>query len=300
MDGVLNVNKPPGWTSHDVVAKARSILKIKKIGHTGTLDPAATGVLVLCIGKATRIADYIAGQEKEYVATAVFGESTDTQDAEGNVIEVADASALAKEDLEAAMKSFCGAQKQVPPMVSAVRQNGKRLYELARKNITVERQPRDIFIKELELLEFRPGKRAEAEIRIVCSKGTYIRTLCSDIGDKLHVHGFMKQLTRTRVGRFELSNSIEMDSISPDKIISIKEALSHLPELALDGDEAKLAIRGGRIRKEVELQESGSVLLLGPDGGIVALAKVETEKGATILHPSVVFAIQENIGISSN
>ena len=250
MDGVLNINKPAGWTSHDVVAKARGILRTKRIGHAGTLDPSATGVLLLCVGYATRIADYLVADEKEYLAKVVFGEATDTQDADGIVISTADASILTEEALESALSAFRGKIEQIPPMVSAVHHEGKRLYELARKNQVVERKPREVEVRELKLVEFLPGKRAKATIRVVCSKGTYVRTICHDLGERLGVGAHLAELTRLRVGRFRVEEAISLEELANraesgrlgEIIIPIVDALSHLPSYSVSEEDARVIL----------------------------------------------------------
>ena len=300
MDGVLIVNKPAGWTSHDVVAKARGILRTKKIGHSGTLDPPATGVLLLCVGRATRISDYLAAGEKEYLAKAVFGEATDTQDAEGKVVSEADASGLTKETLESALSEFRGKIKQIPPMVSAVHHEGRRLYELARKNMVVEREPRDVEVHELELLDFQPGERAKATLRAVTSKGTYVRTICHDLGERLGVGAHLDELIRLRVGRFRVEDAIALEELAAlaqagrvgEKMLSIGEALSHLPSCSVSEEDARVVLHGGRaaVPEGVELNGGEEVLVLSPNGELLALAKPVTEGGALKLQPTKVLA----------
>ena len=300
MDGVLIVNKPAGWTSHDVVAKARGILRTKKIGHSGTLDPPATGVLLLCVGRATRISDYLAAGEKEYLARAVFGEATDTQDAEGKVVSEADASGLTKEALESALSEFRGKIKQIPPMVSAVHHEGRRLYELARKNQVVEREPRDVEVYELELLDFQPGERAKATLRAVTSKGTYVRTICHDLGERLGIGAHLAELIRLRVGRFRVKDAIALEELAAlaqaelvgEKMLSIGEALSHLPSCSVSEDDARVVLHGGRaaVPEGVELNVGEEVLVLSPNGELLALAKPVTEGSALKLQPTKVLA----------
>ncbi len=198
--GILNVYKEKGFTSHDVVAKLRGITGQRKIGHTGTLDPDAEGVLPVCLGRATKLCDMLADRDKEYVAELLLGVETDTQDLTGRVLERRSLEA-GREEILAAAESFVGDYMQVPPMYSALKVDGKKLYELARAGKEVERKPRPVRIYELEILEFR---LPVVVFRAVCSKGTYIRTLCSDIGGKLGCGGAMQSLKRTRVGRFSL------------------------------------------------------------------------------------------------
>ena len=209
-DGIINVYKEKGFTSHDVVAKMRGILGQRKIGHTGTLDPAAEGVLPVCAGKGTKLCDMLTDYDKTYRAVLLLGTETDTEDTTGTVLEAKDTSGLTEDEVQDVVLSFIGDYAQVPPMYSALKVDGKKLYELAREGKTVERKARpvkifDIRIEKIEL--------PEVTMTVSCSKGTYIRTLCHDIGAKLSVGGCMKELLRTKVGRFELSESLTLDEL---------------------------------------------------------------------------------------
>ena len=199
--GVLNVYKEAGFTSHDVVAKLRGILKQKKIGHTGTLDPDAVGVLPVCLGKGTRLCDMLTDETKTYETVLLLGKSTDTQDISGTVIVEAQPE-TEEEKIRACIAGFEGEYMQIPPMYSALKVNGKKLYELAREGIQVERKPRRVQFHRIRILELAPPR---VKMEVTCSKGTYIRTLCHDIGETLGCHGCMEHLTRTRVGRFRIS-----------------------------------------------------------------------------------------------
>ncbi|MDE7210641.1 MAG: tRNA pseudouridine(55) synthase TruB, partial [Lachnospiraceae bacterium] len=203
MDGIINVYKERGFTSFDVVAKLRGILHERRIGHTGTLDPDAQGVLPVCIGSATKACELLLDKEKEYEAVLLFGVETDTQDITGKVLKRQDVT-VGKEEACEALRSFLGTYEQVPPMYSALKVNGKKLYELAREGKTVERAPRPVTIYSIEILEAFADEWAEKTIRfrVACSKGTYIRTLCEDVGKKLGCGGCMKSLKRTRVSSF--------------------------------------------------------------------------------------------------
>lgn len=204
------VDKPRGMTSHDVVDFIRKHFKIKKAGHAGTLDPAVTGVLVILIGKATKRSFELTSGDKEYEATITLGRKTDSGDAEGKVLSESDASKITEEDVRHVFKSFEGEIEQVPPMVSALRYKGKRLYELARKGKEVPREPRKIHIKELRI---KKVEIPNIDFSVVCSKGTYIRKLCDDIGDKLGCNGYMSYLRRVRAGEFTLDKSVDMDKL---------------------------------------------------------------------------------------
>ncbi len=209
INGMLNVYKEAGFTSHDVVAKLRGILKQKKIGHTGTLDPDAVGVLPVCLGNGTRLCDMLADQNKEYVALLHLGVITDTQDMSGKVLAQGTVS-CSEEELRQAAFSFLGEYGQIPPMYSALKGNGKKLYELAREGKEIERKPRTVTIKEIEILSV---ELPFVKMRVECSKGTYIRTLCHDIGAKLGCGGAMEELTRTRVGSFVLEDALTLSEI---------------------------------------------------------------------------------------
>ena len=209
LNGVINVYKEKGFTSHDAIAVLRGVLKVKKIGHTGTLDPDATGVLPVCVGKATKVAQLIMGSDKEYVAELAFGSETDTQDASGQVLKTFEYTYDPAQVAEA-VASFQGDYDQVPPMYSALKVGGMKLYELAREGVEVERQARRIRIEEIELLE---QSAKGAKIRVRCSKGTYIRTLCEDIGKRLGYGAHMTSLERTKTGPYQVENSYRIDEI---------------------------------------------------------------------------------------
>lgn len=209
ISGVINVYKEAGYTSHDVVAKLRGILHQKKIGHTGTLDPEAEGVLPVCLGRGTRLCDLLADHDKVYEAVLRLGIKTDTQDMTGTILEEKEVTA-SPEEVRSCIASFEGAQMQVPPMYSALKVNGKKLYELAREGKEVERKARAVHFYEIEILKM---ELPEVTIRIHCSKGTYIRTLCNDIGEKLGCGGSMKKLMRTRVERFTLADARKLQEI---------------------------------------------------------------------------------------
>lgn len=207
--GIINVYKEAGYTSHDVVAKLRGILGQKKIGHTGTLDPDAVGVLPVCLGVGTKLSNMMGTEDKEYVAKLCLGVTTDTQDMSGTVLTRQEAS-VTKEQAEEAVYSFQGVYEQVPPMYSALKVNGRKLYELAREGKEIERKARTVQIKEIEILKLQIPM---IKIRVVCSKGTYIRTLCDDIGKKLGCGAAMETLQRTRVGDFHIENAVTLSQI---------------------------------------------------------------------------------------
>ena len=231
INGIVIINKEKGYTSHDVCAKVRGILRQKKVGHTGTLDPDATGVLPVCLGNATKLCDVLTDKTKEYVATLLLGTVTDTLDI-GGVVLSQNPVLVSEEEVREAVLSFLGKSMQIPPMYSALKQNGKKLYELARAGIEVERQPRPIEIFEIEILDINLPR---VEIRILCSKGTYIRSLCDDIGKKLGCGACMENLVRTRVGSFLIENSIYSVFVGEEVIENIAsptpgiESIAHCP-----------------------------------------------------------------------
>lgn len=211
VDGILVIDKPTEWTSHDVVAKIRGFFKLKKVGHAGTLDPMATGVIVLLSGKGTKASNFLINDNKEYVGDLLLGTVTDSQDITGDVIEQhAVPDDLTIEQVEKVLDSFRGSIEQLPPMFSAVKINGVRLYKLGRKGQEVKREPRSIKIYELEILSFKPPK---ITLRIACSKGTYVRTLCHDIGAMLGCGGTLASLQRTVSGKYKIEDAVTMDQI---------------------------------------------------------------------------------------
>lgn len=208
--GILNVRKEKGFTSHDVVAKLRGMTRQKKIGHTGTLDPDAEGVLPVCLGKATRLCEMMTDKEKAYEAVMVLGKETDTQDLSGTVLDTSATGHLTEEEVQEAILSFVGIYDQIPPMYSAVKVGGKKLYELAREGKEIERKARRVEIRSIRILEMR---LPEVRFEVVCSKGTYIRTLCHDIGRKLGCRACMGDLLRTKSGNFTLDQSRTLSEI---------------------------------------------------------------------------------------
>lgn len=209
INGIINVHKEEGFTSHDVVAKLRGICGQKKIGHTGTLDPMATGVLTVCLGSGTKVCDMLTDKDKEYVAELLLGCTTDTQDVTGEVLSQCEV-AVSEEEVRKAVMSFVGDYEQVPPMYSALKVNGKKLYELAREGKEVERKARPVRILEIEILDMQ---LPVVKMRVACSKGTYIRTLCADIGEKLGCGGTMKSLVRSKVSEFILDEALTLGQL---------------------------------------------------------------------------------------
>lgn len=255
--GIINVLKPPGMTSHDVVGYIRRVYGIKRVGHAGTLDPAAAGVLPVFLGTATRLIEYTTDTDKSYRVELTFGYSTDTGDDTGNVIEqLPDYIFPAPERLQAVLACFSGTIEQVPPMYSAIKIGGKRLYELAREGVAVVREPRTVVISNIELINIAAPTIL---FDVTCSKGTYIRSLCVDIGEKIGSPAVMSFLVRTRVGGFTLPDALTLEEIAADKekaVLPLDYAISHLPQIILP-DAHRNAFRNGQaIRYESQSTQS--------------------------------------------
>ena len=261
-NGILIIDKPQDWTSMDVCAKVRGIFHEKRVGHGGTLDPMATGVLPVFVGQATKGVEFAENSEKEYIAGLRLGIVTDTQDTTGAVLETHPVTAD-RAAVEAALARFTGPQEQIPPMYSAVKVNGQKLYELARKGREVERRPRPVTIHALELLS-REGE-TDYLLRCRCSKGTYIRTLCHDIGEKLGCHGCMEQLIRTRVGQFDRNGAHTLDEIAAivgegrlsEILVPVDEMFAALRSFATADDHAKKLAENGNPLKPAQIREIG-------------------------------------------
>lgn len=260
INGVINIYKTKGFTSHDVVAKLRGMLKQKKIGHTGTLDPDATGVLPVCLGSATKLCDFLTDKEKEYIAGIRLGVVTDTQDMTGTILETGPV-AVTEEQVEAALQSFLGDYEQLPPMYSAVKVNGKKLYELARQGKEVERKPRTVRIHGIEILSM---ELPFLTVKVACSKGTYIRTLCHDLGQLLGCGAAMDGLERIRSGQFRADTAITLEDLQK----KIEEGGTRPLSEALDGlvtatDSVFAHYPALRLKPEAEyLAENGNSFLL--------------------------------------
>ena len=222
MDGIIIVDKPQGWTSHDVVNFFRKRFGVKKVGHAGTLDPMATGVLVLLVGKATKRSGEFSSHDKEYQAKLTFGATTDTQDSTGNIVEKKNFNELSNDSIKGAFSKFLGETDQVPPMVSAIKSGGQRLYALARRGITIERKPRRIEIKKIDILDI---KLPDVIFNVTCSKGTYVRTLCHDIGESLGCGGHLSGLRRTRSGRFSVDEAVTIEKLKQLELQDLKHFL---------------------------------------------------------------------------
>lgn len=274
-DYVLNINKPEGFTSHDVVALLRGILKTRRIGHCGTLDPMATGVLPVCVGKATKASEFIMGFDKEYIAGLRLGFTSDTQDATGNITKTG-APLPSEEDVRRALLKFTGEQEQTPPMYSAIKIGGQKLYTLARQGVEVERKRRVITIKYIDMLS-ADEENGEYTLRIGCSKGTYIRTLCHDIGADLGAGALMASLVRTRTGAFTLERSVTLSEVEAGKLsggqYSLSDVFSGYPAISADEKSEALIRNGVRLSAErFSAREGETYAVYGKEGGLLCLS----------------------------
>lgn len=301
MDGILIIDKPEGLTSHDVVAWVRRILKTKRVGHTGTLDPFATGVLVMLVGRATRLAQFLDKDRKEYAALVRFGFETDTGDRTGEIRSTSyELRKFSNKELETVLTDFRGAIEQTPPMYSAKKVDGKKLYELARKGVEIERKPVAVTIYEIEILEDSycsvvssqlPEKEnlktEDYALRVLCSAGTYIRTLAEDIGKKLGVGAHLAELRRTRAGKFDLSKAVtikELEEITAsgkvaDCLISMNDAVVHLPPMILSEQEIKDTQHGKKLRAEAaEFADRQLIRMIDTAQNLIAIGFYKSEE----------------------
>jgi tRNA pseudouridine55 synthase len=288
INGVLNIHKEKGYTSHDVVAKLRGIVGQKKIGHTGTLDPDATGVLPVCLGKATKLCDMLTDKSKTYETVMLLGKTTDTQDISGEVLKEEAYEHLTTEEVERAILSFVGEYAQIPPMYSALKVNGKKLYELAREGIEVERKARPITIHSIQIKELDlPRVRME----VYCSKGTYIRTLCNDIGEKLGCGACMEELLRTKVSCFTLANSLTLAEVQKMKedgrleeiLTSIDSLFLEYPAVTLKEEFQPLVFNGNtflpkHLKERVVLEDGLKIRVYDDENRFIAIYRFDKEK----------------------
>lgn len=298
MDGIVNVLKTDGPTSHDVVDQVRRIFGQRRVGHAGTLDPLATGVLVVCLGKGTRVVEYLTSTVKEYRAVLTLGTTTDSQDCTGEVLTESDASNVDLDALKRAIAGFSGEIEQIPPMISAIKHEGKPLYKHAREGRTIERAPRRVTVHCIDVSDFRPGSRAEADITVSCSSGTYIRTLCADIGEALGCGGMMSKLTRTRVGRFTIDGAVTVDQLRDaqaegrleEHVHTISEALDDMPAVQVDAEGERRTLHGIAIPAAEPMQVGGAVRIISPTGELLAIGLVDESDGASAIRPKKVLA----------
>lgn len=299
VDRVLVVDKPAGMTSHDVVERVRRASGVRRVGHAGTLDPAATGVLIVLVGRATRLAQFFLDDEKEYRGQMILGAATDTQDAEGTVTSTASFRGITEEDVRAAFARFVGAVEQVPPMVSAIKKDGTPLYVLARRGVTVPRAPRRVLVRRLELIAYRAPV---AEFEVTCSKGTYVRTLAHDVGLALGCGAHLGNLTRERAGRFRIADAVGLDVVAAAGRdlggvgLSMFEACDSWPSLEIGSEELKAISTGTPIEvEESRIGGPGPLVRITSDGTALAavgrLDDVARDAGAPrrIVRPVRVF-----------
>ncbi|MHA7963078.1 tRNA pseudouridine(55) synthase TruB [Paenibacillus sp. CAU 1782] len=293
MDGILAVWKPEGWTSHDVVAKVRRILRLKRIGHAGTLDPMVTGVLPLCLGRSTRVVEYVQERPKAYEAVLKLGIATDTEDMTGQIIEQRPVRALTQEEIAEVLERFQGTIQQVPPMFSAVKVDGKRLYELAREGKQVERKSREVTIHEIQLLSAKLDMdQPEIAFSVVCSKGTYIRTLCVDIGKALELPATMAKLVRTMSGGITAESCLTLEQIQEladageleGRLIPADQGISHIPAGTLPPWAAKKALLGQKLPLDAAevtetLNQDGLARLYDGNGTFLGIYRSDVEAG---------------------
>lgn len=286
--GVLNIYKEKGYTSHDVVAKLRGIVGQKKIGHTGTLDPDAVGVLPVCLGKATKLCDMLTDKNKTYETVMLLGRVTDTQDVSGIILKEGDTSGLDEATVTNAIYSFLGDYMQIPPMYSALKVNGKKLYELAREGVEVERKARPVKILDIQIKEMNlPRVRME----VTCSKGTYIRTLCHDIGELLKCGACMEELIRTKVSRFDIKDALTLEQVSVLKqegrlgeiLIPIDEMFSDYEAVTLKEEFMSFVYNGNvffpkHLNQYIELTDGKMVRVYDGDGNFIAIYKFIKDK----------------------
>lgn len=299
MNLVISINKPKDITSQDAVTRVKKLLKVRKAGHCGTLDPMATGLLLICINKATRLATYLSVFDKEYIAVMKLGESTDTQDAYGEVIEKVDSLDISEAEIKAVIASFKGKISQLPPMFSALKHKGKRLYEYARQGVDIERTAREVDIKSIDIIDIDlPFVR----FKTVCSKGTYIRTLCNDIGKKLGVGAHMSELQRTAIGQFNINEALEIDELgvldlnkSDNKgVYTMDSALTWMPELKIDAATTENVKHGNPIAvgKGFTLSDgmkaAPGIRIKSHDNELTAIGRYEGKRD--IIRMEVVFA----------
>lgn len=285
-DGYVLVDKPAGWTSHDVVARCRRLIGTRRVGHAGTLDPDATGVLVIGVGRATRLLRFASSLGKSYVGEVVLGVATTTLDAAGEVTGRADMSSIVLDDVRQAAVSLTGRIEQIPPMVSAVKVGGRRLHELAREGVEVERAPRPVEVRSFEV--FESGEPGVYRVLVDCSSGTYVRVLAADLGERLGGVAHLRSLRRVAVGSFRDSETIPLDSVSPEAVQPPAGLVRDLASLVVD-DELAAAIAHGKVleRSLVGVAGEGPWAIFDQTGALVAVC---VARGADRVQPSVVLA----------
>ena len=295
MNGVLLVDKPSGMTSHDVVNRIRKAAGLRKVGHTGTLDPAATGLLLICLGAATRLSEYLTGMDKEYMGTLKLGLTTDSYDSDGTILEESDVPELSEKELSGLLAPYTGTIEQIPPMVSAVKVGGKRLYTLARKGEVVERPTREVMVSRFEILEWDSPL---ATFVVQCTTGTYVRSLCHDIGQDIGCGAILASLRRTVVGSHHVDDAIPLDDLKnpgnvEERLLSMGSVLS-MPSVTVTPQGHRMVLSGNQINPnqltEDAPEEQGLVQIKSRSGELLALADLEHRSTGTWIQPRKVFA----------
>lgn len=301
MQGFLNLNKPAGWTSHDCVAKVRRLLKLKRVGHAGTLDPAAVGVLPLAVGKATRLLQFLPAQ-KAYRATIRFGMTTTTDDLEGETLTTQNVTELNLEQIRAILPQFLGKIEQIPPRYSAIQIEGKRLYDLARQGKTVEIPKRTVEVFDLKILAWNPGEFPELELAISCGAGTYIRSIARDLGEMLHTGGTLARLVRTHSSGFNLTESLTIEELETQieqntfQLTSATSALKHLEAITLSSSEdAKRWCQGQMVVCQAENLSTSILRVYHPDGLFLGLGRQVFLDSQSALKPQIVLADRSQV-----
>jgi tRNA pseudouridine55 synthase len=301
MNGILNIFKPKGISSHQVVKEVRDILNIPKVGHTGTLDPSASGVLLLCLGQATKIAEFLVGMKKHYQGEMTLGITTDSQDAEGKIIKEKEVGTdIDEKRIRDIFQKYEGKISQIPPMFSAAHYKGKRLYHLARKGIEVKRSSKEVKIYQFNLINFDKRVNPIVKFEVVCSKGTYVRTLCNDIGNELGCGAHLSSLVRKKVGNFSIEDSMNLEEFREDKtlgkkyLVSIDSALEGLNKVTVKREASKTVLNGGVISSEqMEELKTGKdifIKMFDVKGNLLSIGtSIKDDGGNIIFKPVKVF-----------
>jgi tRNA pseudouridine55 synthase len=302
MNGILNIFKPKGISSYQTVKEVRDILNISKAGHTGTLDPSASGVLLICIGQATKIAEFLVGMKKHYQGEMILGISTDSQDSEGKIIQKKEVGTDINENrIKDIFKKYEGTISQMPPMFSAAHYKGERLYRLARKGIEVKRNLKKIKIYQLNLINFYQDVNPIVKFEVICSKGTYIRTLCNDIGNELGCGAHLSNLVRKKVGNFSIEDSLNLEELKKEKalgkryLISIDSALEELNKITVKSEATKTVLNGGvisseqivEIPEELKTRKNQFVKIFDVNGNLLSLGTSIKKNGKNIFFKPV-------------
>ena len=283
VSGILNLDKPRGMTSHDVVNRVRRVTGIRKVGHAGTLDPMATGVLLVCVGRATRLAEYLTGANKSYRAAARLGVETDTYDADGKVLHTNPVT-ISREEVRATLAEFCGSIAQVPPMYSAIKRGGQPLYKLARKGITVAREPRQALISHIALTDWSPP---DFSFDVTCSAGTYVRSLAHDLGQSLGCGAHLTELVRSQSGRFLLDDALQLDDLPAvwrDCLQPMEVAVADFPLITLDAQTAQRLVHGQSIPHQPEHPMADLARIHSEDGRFFALVRPSEDRSCWLPH----------------